>query len=1052
MPQSHKSLLATFFPEQVSSPDLNGSTRDSVNPSGASNLDRSYSCGSGRDHGSRRRSRRRSRPRDHAKTYHPYYRESPRDSRRERERDYVRDCDRERERDYDLARERGRDRNCEYGRDRESRESSHRDHYDRSERGHREHDPNGERRKEHYDDRRAIPSSRPLSRQHSRLQSNNNPDKTASLPATPHGANGNRANGTHTNGHSIRPVQYSPVPHGLFESRKEFRMVQDPELHKDTSEPIVKFSHRSNNDPVVDPRSPDPIYLKIASRGKKANYAALPVPRFIYDDDSVGPKPATQILVSRMSSLTTKSTVVSVFRTFGDIDECEIIQDSVTGMSLGLCLIRFKGKVALAHQMALDAVEKSRELNIDMRRVNIEFDEEGVKSKILVDKLLARKRAEEKATAAVAPSVPRHLKEGEPERIAKPDIRKKELSRKEKKALRKEKAIQKAESKQLTESREQPKLSSRLEEIIDNRPFIMIKEKYIPTEDIYPSDLKRALRHYNWNRIICDNLGFYIIFDNAKDAKTCFEEMDGKRLFEFPMVMDLFNQKMFVSHGSQFKRDSRTTVSKTRSNIDPVVEATGLIVKELKSLLWKDVRQRVVAPKIFENLNPSRFEGLIKSRQEEKKISQHVLETEDTTVAVVGAAKPIKDSLVALPRFRKKSSTTAKKRDARPMNYKLNYDDEEEDESERSTRRGTPAALELSPVDTISKDLALATKRKAKKLSQKVEIEYSSSEEESEPPEKKPRLEGPHVAVGGTDISMVDEDEKGRVESVVTASILKSSMENCSWEPTRGDFAVPVCEDNLTDNMGLELLQVLIRDDEDFDLLKSVVSTEVPVCDIKNIEYWAWKNKHMKRTNDAEVEEAMKEVDPTVGSMLSFKWDVGRQKSWRSTGYVKIPETEKSAYLPHRKRVNKPLDTLQDAEKDSNNKALSSRLNRVNNRRLVADINIQKQMLSNETDILNFNQLMKRKKPVKFARSAIHNWGLYALEPIAANEMIIEYVGEIIRAPLADLRERNYMRSGIGSSYLFRIDETTVVDATKRGGIARVSKFWWDQFFMFKSH
>lgn len=90
-----------------------------------------------------------------------------------------------------------------------------------------------------------------------------------------------------------------------------------------------------------------------------------------------------------------------------------------------------------------------------------------------------------------------------------------------------------------------------------------------------------------------------------------------------------------------------------------------------------------------------------------------------------------------------------------------------------------------------------------------------------------------------------------------------------------------------------------------------------------------------------------------------------------------------------------------------------------------------------EGEAIRFNQLKKRKKPVKFARSAIHNWGLYAMENIAVNDMIIEYVGEKVRQQVADMRERQYLKSGIGSSYLFRIDENTVIDATKRGGIAR---------------
>src|SRR5690606_30152366 len=115
----------------------------------------------------------------------------------------------------------------------------------------------------------------------------------------------------------------------------------------------------------------------------------------------------------------------------------------------------------------------------------------------------------------------------------------------------------------------------------------------------------------------------------------------------------------------------------------------------------------------------------------------------------------------------------------------------------------------------------------------------------------------------------------------------------------------------------------------------------------------------------------------------------------------------------------------------------TSRTNRVNNRRLAADINAQKQMLSSDADVLRFNQLKKRKKPVRFARSAIHNWGLYAMESISAGDMIIEYVGEIVRQQVADMREKRYLKSGIGSSYLFRIDENTVIDATKKGGIAR---------------
>ena len=78
-----------------------------------------------------------------------------------------------------------------------------------------------------------------------------------------------------------------------------------------------------------------------------------------------------------------------------------------------------------------------------------------------------------------------------------------------------------------------------------------------------------------------------------------------------------------------------------------------------------------------------------------------------------------------------------------------------------------------------------------------------------------------------------------------------------------------------------------------------------------------------------------------------------------------------------------------------------------------------------------------RKKQLKFAKSGIHDWGLFALEPILADEMVIEYVGQKIRQPIADLREKRYEAIGIGSSYLFRIDHDDIIDATKMGNKAR---------------
>lgn len=53
----------------------------------------------------------------------------------------------------------------------------------------------------------------------------------------------------------------------------------------------------------------------------------------------------------------------------------------------------------------------------------------------------------------------------------------------------------------------------------------------------------------------------------------------------------------------------------------------------------------------------------------------------------------------------------------------------------------------------------------------------------------------------------------------------------------------------------------------------------------------------------------------------------------------------------------------------------------------------------------------------------------------------MEYAGEVIRAVLADQREKRYEamrgRRGVAGCYMFRIDDNLVVDATLKGNAAR---------------
>lgn len=269
-----------------------------------------------------------------------------------------------------------------------------------------------------------------------------------------------------------------------------------------------------------------------------------------------------------------------------------------------------------------------------------------------------------------------------------------------------------------------------------------------------------------------------------------------------------------------------------------------------------------------------------------------------------------------------------------------------------------------------------------------------------------------------------------------------------SWAISTTIKFEPTVADDPTIIYDLDGLQSLVLDDEDLQFLQTALK-DVEPTDLGNPPAWACMLKNFKIANSCPGV-----IRPSDLPVVQGFYRPNSSGSARTEGYRKIPEAEKSMYLPHRlavaaKRANMAKNGTLDHNNSSHNTASdttptnvskpvsSSRSNRVNNRRLVAELNNQKQILSGESDVMRFNQLKKRKKPVKFARSAIHNWGLYAMENISANDMIIEYVGEIVRQRVADHREETYLRSGIGSSYLFRIDENTVIDATKRGGIAR---------------
>ncbi|CAG8459868.1 6471_t:CDS:10, partial [Paraglomus brasilianum] len=159
----------------------------------------------------------------------------------------------------------------------------------------------------------------------------------------------------------------------------------------------------------------------------------------------------------------------------------------------------------------------------------------------------------------------------------------------------------------------------------------------------------------------------------------------------------------------------------------------------------------------------------------------------------------------------------------------------------------------------------------------------------------------------------------------------------------------------------------------------------------------------------------------------------------RTEGHYIIPLSQKTRYVSHvANRTNVSTPNIAVPSSTNTTTRITSRTNRAKNRLILADMAQYRTTGTADTnDIVKFNQLKGRKKQLRFAKSQIHDWGLFAMEHIDASDMVIEYVGEVVRQSVADHRERRYEQEGVGGSYLFRIDDDTVIDATKKGNIAR---------------
>jgi hypothetical protein len=184
------------------------------------------------------------------------------------------------------------------------------------------------------------------------------------------------------------------------------------------------------------------------------------------------------------------------------------------------------------------------------------------------------------------------------------------------------------------------------------------------------------------------------------------------------------------------------------------------------------------------------------------------------------------------------------------------------------------------------------------------------------------------------------------------------------------------------------------------------------------------KGTNVDTTATANAEKEAMIFKPTSARLFTYdavkrKFDASPHDLFPWAGIV--PSKDKPRNLRELKQ-----EYAGESEKDE--KTTVSRAARVNQRRLMRDV---------AAIGMSFDTLSGREQALRFDRSGIHAWGVFADEDMREGDMLIEYRGEIIGNTMAEKREKEYEDAKIGSDYMFRIDELTVCDATKQGNVAR---------------
>lgn len=882
--------------------------------------------------------------------------------------------------------------------------------------------------------------------------------------------------------HYFDPVSKRLIHEDTFKSWNEkhdypkngFVTMIDPNISGDDKQSKQVRVQRKPHILSEDPRNSHIDQTKKSTRKKRTTLTKLG--RISYDQYSVGPPPPCEIVVYPVTSVSSIQEVLikNHFKKFGEISHFESFNDPNNALPLHIYLIRFTspdGKIndaARAAYLASRRYENEKctimgcNFNVTINKNNIL---ESIKTKFVIEnsKRLKKLRQEQE----------RNEKVNAIKTITKPV-----------------KESVAADSKSATSSTtivdiddaiyrkyynlQDKRIPYDISSLVNKRPCLYVSKRFNMVNGFRIESYRYKLRIYKYSRFIDHPTGLYVVFNDLKEAKRCFDNESGKLMLpsltkrisvpiRFILIKSSTSQigRRYESSLNGRSSSNNKTIYKSKDKL--IAAAMKLVLNDLDQALHLDVKRRLIGPTIYDTLNVDNFPELLERKrikdEERKKTLAEKKAKED---------EKRKDSNKELDIF---NLYGARKRGNRMRRNSYGSDGIRIPKRNQARIDNTPMAHLLNEDTTSKEGTPLSTDENVPSHPSETSVSESSEEEEEdeeeegkediqegEPEFKKAKIEDVEI----TPESLVDEEE--------TAVETKGPLSDDIYKPSMTETPIPVYEEVVFEKSELisTVLQQSLKDDEDVKLLMKTMKIEPKMeepaaLDTSLINYKIWSMKK-KNANKKFIEETQLKLNDNIVMSPELR---NPGISFKANGFASIPDRLKTTYLPHRRRAHKPLNTVytHDAvgddhaeEHDETPEAInteetlkkemqeeislgievsSSRENRASNRRFQQDIDAQKAAIGTESDLLSLNQLNKRQKPVTFARSAIHNWGLYALEPIAAKEMIIEYVGERIRQPVAEMREKRYLKSGIGSSYLFRVDENNVIDATKRGGIAR---------------